>query len=75
MLIGRRKLADRKGVPMMVVDNNGQFYEMPYGQPAQQQPDNTGTCRQKHSRADWVLNFLALAGLIFCQVGSNFVGF
>merc|ERR1719482_1720877 len=35
-------LAQRSGVPMMVVDNNGQFYEMPYGQPAQQQPDNTG---------------------------------
>merc|ERR1719331_421542 len=35
-------LAQRSAVPMMVVDNGVPVYEMPYGQPAQQQPDNTG---------------------------------
>jgi len=36
-------LAQRSGVPMMVVDNGVPVYEMPYGyEPAQQQPDNTG---------------------------------
>jgi acyl carrier protein len=34
-------LAQRSGVPMMVVDNGMPVYEMPY-EPAQQQPDNTG---------------------------------